>query len=1122
MGRMTMAERESMLVLDDDPLWYQNAVIYQVHVKSFFDSDADGIGDFRGLTEKLDYLQDLGVTALWVMPFYPSPLRDDGYDTADYTAVNPSYGTLADVRRFIEEAHRRGLRVITELVINHTSDQHPWFERARRAKPGSKWRDFYVWSDTPDKYSDARIIFKDFEPSNWSWDPVAGAYYWHRFYHHQPDLNFDNPAVHEAVFKALDFWMDMGVDGLRLDAIPYLYEREGTTGENLPETHAFLKKLRARIDSKYSNRMLLAEANQWPEDTREYFGDGDECHMAFNFPVMPRMYMAVQMEDRYPIIDILHQTPEIPANAQWALFLRNHDELTLEMVTDEERDYMYRAYASDPRARINLGIRRRLAPLLNNNRRKIELLHGLLFSLPGTPVLYYGDEIGMGDNIYLGDRDGVRTPMQWTADRNAGFSKANPQRLFLPVNIDPEYRYESINVASQQNNPTSMLWWMRRIITLRQRHPVFGRGEITFLHPDNPKVLAFVRHDEDETILVVANLSRYVQYAEFDMAEFQGRTPMELFGKTAFPPIGELPYFLTLGPHSFYWLKLEPRPEEAAADGEEGLALPTVALSGSWESLFTQPRAISAFESALPDMLVNRRWYGAKARTIQTVTVLDSVPVPRGSRRDQAHLALIEVTYTDGEPITFVLPLAFAEGDAVDSILRDFPAAAMLRLRMRGSSGPEGLVYDATYDSTFDSRLLSVIGQRQKLKGRSGVLQGVTTGAFRALRGDGDLVPSVARGEQSNTSVVYGDRLILKVFRRASPGLNPDWELGRFLTGPARFEHVPGMAGALTYTGADGSQRTLAILQELAANEGDAWSYSLSQLGSYFENLQHEFGEDADVLAATRPPNSLSDLEIPDSARELFGAYLQHASLLGERTAQMHLALASSTTDPDLAPERFTPHYQRSIYQSSRNQFRQMLSLLRRNRGTLEGSAAIDAEAVLAAEDMLYAAIDPVKGERINAQRIRVHGDYHLGQVLFTGRDFVIIDFEGEPATSLSQRRIKRSPLRDVAGMLRSFHYAAYTGLSEHVAQNNVQEGADVMPALVGGARFWTSCVSSAFLLSYLEVAGDQLLPEGRPATEVLLRAFLLEKAAYEVSYELNNRPDWVSVPLRGMLHLLE
>ena len=723
------------------------------------------------------------------------------------------------------------------------------------------------------------------------------------------------------------------------------------------------------------------------------------------------------------------------------------------MVTDEERDYMYRAYASDPQARINLGIRRRLAPLLNNNRRKIELLHGLLFSLPGTPVLYYGDEIGMGDNIYLGDRDGVRTPMQWSADRNAGFSKANPQKLFLPVNIDPEYRYESINVAAQQNNPSSLLWWMRRLITLRQRHPVFGRGDITFLHPDNPKVLAFVRHDEDEAVLVVANLSRYVQCAEFDMTQFQGRTPTELFGQTDFPPIGDLPYFLTLGPHAFYWLKLQLRPDESAALGEEGPAIPTVTISGSWESLFTEPRATSSFEAALPEILLNRRWYGAKARTVQTVKVLDSVPVPLTSRRDQAHLVLVEVAYTDGEPSTFVLPLAFAEGDGGDSVLRDSPAAAMLRLRSRGPGGPDGLVYDATFDAAFDSRLLSVIGQRQKLHGRSGVLQGVATSAFRALRGDADLTPSVSRGEQSNTSVIYGDRLILKVFRRASRGLNPDWELGRFLSGPARFEHVPSMAGALTYTGEDGAQRTLAILQEFVVNEGDAWSYSLRHLGNYFEDLQQQFGVGGEALPATRPPNSLSELQIPDLARDLFGAYLQQASRLGERTAQMHLALASGTDDPDLAPEPFTPHYQRSIYQSARNQFRHTLSGLRRRIETLDGSAAVEAEALLAAEDILYAAIDPVKSERINAQRIRIHGDYHLGQLLFTGRDFMIIDFEGEPATSLSQRRIKRSPLRDVAGMLRSFHYAAYTGLSEHIVQNNVQSDAEVMPALVSGAE---------------------------------------------------------------------
>ncbi len=476
-----------------DDLWYKDGIIYQTHVRAFFDSNGDGIGDFQGLTRKLDYLQDLGINILWLLPFYPSPLRDDGYDIADYTAVNPAYGTLSDFKAFLKEAHRRGIRVVTELVINHTSDQHPWFQKSRRAKPGSPWRDFYVWSDTPDKYSDARIIFKDFETSNWAWDPVAKSYYWHRFFSHQPDLNFENPAVHEALIKALDFWMDMGVDAFRLDAIPYLFEREGTTCENLPETHEYLKRIRRHMDEHHPGRMLLAEANQWPEDSLPYFGDGDECHMAFHFPVMPRMYMSLAMEDRFPIIDIMQQTPPIPENCQWAMFLRNHDELTLEMVTDEDRDYMWRTYAKDAKARINLGIRRRLAPLLDNHRGRIHLMNGLLFSFPGTPIIYYGDEIGMGDNIYLGDRNGVRTPMQWSADRNAGFSRANPQQLFLPVIIDPEYHYEQVNVEAQQSNQYSLLWWMKRLIAMRKRYRALGRGSMEFLHGENRKVLAYVR-----------------------------------------------------------------------------------------------------------------------------------------------------------------------------------------------------------------------------------------------------------------------------------------------------------------------------------------------------------------------------------------------------------------------------------------------------------------------------------------------------------------------------------------------------------------------------------------------------------------------------------------------------
>ena len=497
--------------------WYKDAVIYEVHVRAFHDGNGDGVGDFRGLIDKLDYLAELGVTALWLLPFYPSPLRDDGYDISDYRQVHPSYGSLRDFRLFLREAHRRGLRVITELVLAHTSDEHPWFQRARLAKPGSVHRDFYVWSDTPDRFAGARIIFKDFEDSNWSFDPVAQAYFWHRFYSHQPSLNYDNPSVRQAMLDVVDYWLAMGVDGLRLDAVPYLYAREGTTCENLPETFAFLRQLRAHVDARFGDRMLLAEANQWPEDAVAYMGNGDTCHMAFHFPLMPRMFMAARQEDRFPMVDILAETPATPPECQWALFLRNHDELTLEMVTDEERDYMYRAYAQDPQARVNVGIRRRLAPLLGNDRKLMEMMNGLLFSMPGTPIIYYGDEIGMGDNIYLGDRNAVRTPMQWNSDRNAGFSAANPQRLYLPVIIDPEYHSQAVNVEAQEENPNSLLWWMKRLIALRQRYKAFGQGTLEVLRPDNRKVFAFIRRFEDERILVVVNLSRNVQCVELDL-----------------------------------------------------------------------------------------------------------------------------------------------------------------------------------------------------------------------------------------------------------------------------------------------------------------------------------------------------------------------------------------------------------------------------------------------------------------------------------------------------------------------------------------------------------------------------------------------------------------------------
>ncbi|GAC1362572.1 MAG: hypothetical protein NVSMB42_22220 [Herpetosiphon sp.] len=539
----------------NDPLWYKDAVLYEVHVKTFFDGNGDGIGDFAGLTLKLDYLQELGINCLWLLPFFPSPLRDDGYDISDYYNVHPDYGTLKDFKLFLKAAHQRGIRVIADLVVNHTSDQHPWFQASRSDKR-SRYSDYYVWSSSFEKYRDARIIFTDTERSNWTWDEQRGAYYWHRFFSHQPDLNFDNPRVQREMLRVMEYWLDMGLDGFRADAVPYLFEREGTNCENLPETHGFLKKLRKRLDEKYQGKILLAEANQWPSDVRAYFGDSDEFHMAFNFPVMPRLYMALRKEDRLPITDIVMQTPAIPDDCQWCMFLRNHDELTLEMVTDEERDYMYAEYAADPRMKINLGIRRRLAPLLDNGRRRVELLNALLFSLPGSPVIYYGDELGMGDNIYMGDRHGVRTPMQWTGDRNAGFSRADAPRLYAPVINDPVFGYQAVNVEAQERSPSSLLNWMKRMIGIRKRFPVFGRGTISFVHPTNTKVLAFIRTFDDCDILCINNLSRFVQPAELDLSHFAGRTPVELFGETRFPQIGELPYFITLGPHSFYWFRL--------------------------------------------------------------------------------------------------------------------------------------------------------------------------------------------------------------------------------------------------------------------------------------------------------------------------------------------------------------------------------------------------------------------------------------------------------------------------------------------------------------------------------------------------------------------------------------
>ncbi len=1094
-----------------DVQWYKDAVIYQLHVKTFLDGNGDGVGDFQGLIRKLDYLADLGVTAVWLLPFYPSPLKDDGYDIADYLSINPDYGSLKDFRVFLREAHRRNIRVITELVMNHTSDQHPWFQRARRARAGSKHRDFYVWSDSPEKYRDTRIIFLDFEPSNWTWDPVAKAYYWHRFYSHQPDLNFENPAVSTAMFRAIDFWFEMGVDGVRLDAVPYLYEREGTNCENLQETHAFLKDLRAHVDRKFSNRMLLAEANQWPEDAVAYFGDGDECHMAFNFPVMPRIFMGLQMEDRFPIVDILGQTPRIPESCQWAMFLRNHDELTLEMVTDEERDYMYKVYARDPKARINMGIRRRLAPLVGNSRRKIELLNIILLSLPGTPVIYYGDEIGMGDNYYLGDRNGVRTPMQWISDRNAGFSQANPQKLYLPVIIDPEYHFEALNVENQDSNPSSLLWWMKRVIAMRKRFRAFGSGDIEFVPTDNAKVLAFTRTCEDETILVVINLSRFSQVVELDLSRYRGYMTEEIFGQNAFPPIKDAPYVLTLGFYDYFWFSL--RKEEEPADAISMLRLiPQLKAVSRWDQVFDEKMKARIEADILPAYLAGCRWFGAKGRKIREVTILEAIAL--GMYATTGRLLILKVRYIEGASDLYLLPLAFSTGEAADRLIEESPQAILAAIRIGET---DGILHDAVHSEAFRTKIIEMIARRSSIKGLTG-RPGKGLKPSQLLEAAGSK-SQVLRAEQSNTSLLYGADLIFKLYRRIEEGIHPDAEIMRFFAEETRFTNVPGFAGEIEYRQRSGPQICIGQLQGFIQNQGNAWSLTLDVLSHYFERVLSGGPESRELPDC---PSSLFEIDfptLPQGLPDLIGGfYLEMVSLLGTRTAGMHAALASTEENPAFAPEPFTMLYQRSVYQSMRNLTIRTLQLLRSNMKKLPKELRREADEVLAAEKRILDCFRSIAEKKFSATKIRYHGDYHLGQVLYTGNDFVIIDFEGEPARPLTERRLKRSPIRDIAGMIRSFHYATY-----HMLLKQSSLRSDDIALLEPWTSVWHRAVSGIFLNSYLRAAGNaSFVPQSRAELETMLRVFLLEKAVYELGYEINNRPDWVMIPLRGISGIMD
>ncbi|HEY5047744.1 MAG TPA: maltose alpha-D-glucosyltransferase [Rhizomicrobium sp.] len=1068
-----------------DQLWYKDACIYQLHIKSFCDGNGDGIGDFPGLLSKLEYIADLGANAIWLLPFYPSPLLDDGYDISEYRNVHPDYGTLADFRQFVRAAHARGIRVITELVINHTSDQHPWFQRARQAKPGSSHRNFYVWSDTNQKYADTRIIFLDTERSNWTWDPVAGAYYWHRFYSHQPDLNFDNPQVMRAVLSVMRFWLEMGVDGLRLDAVPYLVEREGTSNENLPETHAVLKRIRAEVDAAFPGRMLLAEVNQWPEDTKDYFGDGDECHMAFHFPLMPRMYMAIAREDRFPISDIMRQTPPIPSNCQWAIFLRNHDELTLEMVTDDERDYLWQTYAADRRARLNLGIRRRLSPLLERDRRRIELMNSLLLSLPGTPVIYYGDEIGMGDNIHLGDRNGVRTPMQWSYDRNGGFSRADPAALVLPPIMDPLYGYGAVNVEAQTRDPHSLLNWMRRMLAVRSRHPAFGRGTLTFLYPGNRKILVFLREFEGETLLCVANVAHSHQAVELDLSTFKGRVPVELSGGTPFPPIGELTYLLTLPPYGFYWFALGTMSDWPSWHTPAPEPLPefvTLVVRGRVGDALLRMARDAVENEILPQYIAKRRWFGLKDEKIESTRIARLIDIGEGA--EEILLAEIEVKTKSGRTC-WLLPLGVLWEDGTTAALPSRLALARVRQHRR-----VGLLTDGFALASFARRFVQALASDVELNQADGAL------LFRSMPGERDLLRTQAdaeinwlAAEQSNSSLTIGDQLMLKIYRRILPGEHPESEMGRYLTAQG-FAHMPPLLGDVVQVAPDGTPHTLAIAVAFIRNQGDAWSWTLDQ-------LRH-------ALDQITAPQATPDIELADLKAVM--------AAIGRRLGEMHTVLARETSDQAFAPQTADAKDAARWGKKVEERLGKALALIASQSSWQREQDCERANALLDRRETLLSAIQILAKAGEGTPMSRVHGDFHLGQVLVASGDAYIIDFEGEPAASIAERRSKASPLRDVAGLLRSIDYAGAALMDRN----------DVSVVPIDEARRdefiarFRNQASQAFLHDYWETSPLRNSPSAR----ALLELFLIEKAAYEIAYEAANRPNWLAVPLAGLSRL--
>jgi len=1105
----------------EDPLWYKDAVIYQLHLKSFFDANNDGVGDFAGLIARLDYIASLGVTAIWLLPFYPSPRRDDGYDISEYRDVHADYGNLADARRFIREAHARGLRVITELVINHTSDQHPWFQRARAAKPGSAARNFYVWSDDDKAYAGTRVIFCDTEVSNWTFDPVAKAYYWHRFYSHQPDLNFDNPKVVEAVLSVMRFWLAIGVDGLRLDAVPYLIEREGTNNENLPETHAILKALRTEIDKSYPGRMLLAEANQWPEDTQQYFGRkvaddgtvlGDECHMAFHFPLMPRMYMAIAQEDRFPVTDILRQTPEIPPNCQWAIFLRNHDELTLEMVTDRERDYLWEAYASDRRARINLGIRRRLAPLMQRDRRRIELMNSLLLSMPGTPVLYYGDEIGMGDNIHLGDRDGVRTPMQWSPDRNGGFSRVDPAKLVSPPIMDPLYGFQAVNVEAQHSDPHSLLNWTRRMLGVRKQHRAFSRGDLKILYPTNRKVLAYARRADDETVLCVANVSRTSQAVELDLSEFQGRVLVEMIGGSAFPPIGQLPYLLTLPPYGFYWFVLADRarmPSWHVPAPEPLPDLVTVVVRKLLVELADPAVRRPLEQDALPGWLAKRRWFAAKDEKIEKVSIVSIASI--GDPKHPLALAELEVK-TAKTTARYTLPLGVVPEEALETGSPLPMQLALSRIR-RGRN--VGTLTDGFTLPFFGHAVIEGLKARRTIETSEGQLRFIPTTLIDGLALNRDSEVRHLAAEQSNSSLVVGDVAMVKLIRRVGVGIHPEAEMGRVLT-ERGFPNIATMLGEVTRFAADGTPCTLIVVQGFMHNQGDAWQWTLARLDTVMQQIaltpSDGGGVDGDDPAKTAREQDSAHSE----------SFARSAARLGQRLGELHAVLAQECEDPAFTPEIATEADAAAWADAARAQIEAAFAALEKAYAAprpgdgADCSAEPDENAVarelLAQRKQLIAALPALAASGIGTLRTRIHGDLHLGQILVSQDDAFFIDFEGEPLKPLTERRAKASPWRDVAGLLRSFDYVARMaarGGPGDMSASACERKQRILDGFLPASQ-------TAFLAAYRHSVKHGPNHHASAGDGALLDLFVLEKSAYEICYEAANRPDWLAIPLRG------